>query len=350
MNSGNGQLSARVTLFLVVLFLVLQGVGILISADEGEPTSGASDAAFQSAVRSACDSSTSGTRLVAWCRRAYYLVWAVPMRGRDAEHEEQPIVERRSVELLELTTALRSIVLLACAAAFTPLLLSRAALHMSGSHPPTSRREATVIAGVFIRTLSVWGLASFVGSAAAARSMVLGIVGTLSGVFGLLALVSLCKRYLGSRPKLSFEPGVSANLLLVLQLLGLVLLGNIILSLLLPGGVPEFSNRGHQIAEWVRLGLEDVVIAPLLEEPLFRWLLYSALRARLAPIPSAGVSSLAFALGHASSPFHFVASAWFGLVMSLSFERSGKTGPLVVAHALYNLHTILSLSVTGAIQ
>jgi membrane protease YdiL (CAAX protease family) len=351
MDRGKGHLSARVTLGLVVVFVVAVGVELLIPADDGAHTSQTGAAAFQLAVRSACDSRTSGAESEAWCRRVYNLVWAIPIRGRHARDEEQPVVDQRSIDLIEAATALRSIVLLVCVAAFIPWLLSHTAARVAGSHLQASRREATAMAGIFVRTLFVWGLAQVVGGVGPALSRGLGVIGALSGVFGVLALIALCKRHLGSRPKLSFEPGVSANSLLVLQLLGLVLLGNVALSLILPGGgVPEFSNRGHEVLEWVRLGLETVLIAPFLEELLFRWLLYSALRTRLTPLLAAGASSLAFALGHGSSIFNLVSAIWFGLVMALSFERSGKTGPLVVAHALYNLHTILSLSVTGAIQ
>lgn len=93
-------------------------------------------------------------------------------------------------------------------------------------------------------------------------------------------------------------------------------------------------------------------IAAILEETLFRGLLYQWMRQRLSAWPAILISALVFSLVH----FYFlVPGAFNGLLMSLEifmmgialaylFEKSHSLGPSIVLHAVNNLGVMAHLA------
>ena len=77
------------------------------------------------------------------------------------------------------------------------------------------------------------------------------------------------------------------------------------------------------------------VLAPILEETLFRGILYTWLRRRWgAPAATFGSASV-FALVHVI-PLWMAWAGFFGLVLALVYERSGTIVPAILLHATYN--------------
>ncbi len=78
------------------------------------------------------------------------------------------------------------------------------------------------------------------------------------------------------------------------------------------------------------------VMAPLVEETLFRGLLFRALNARLAFWPAALISALLFAAGHALL-FALLPVMLLGSLFAFLTRRAGSVVPSATAHGVYNL-------------
>lgn len=76
------------------------------------------------------------------------------------------------------------------------------------------------------------------------------------------------------------------------------------------------------------------VVAPVLEETLFRGLLYTSLRGWLGFWPAAVVSAACFAMMHVGASR--LPTAILGLALAWTYERSGSLVPAIAAHALHN--------------
>jgi uncharacterized protein len=87
-----------------------------------------------------------------------------------------------------------------------------------------------------------------------------------------------------------------------------------------------------------------VLIAPVLEELVFRGALHGALRSRVGVRPAAVVSSAVFALIHleivTSSPAFLVQLFLLGLVFVWLYERTGNLVAPVAAHLVFNAISI----------
>lgn len=81
--------------------------------------------------------------------------------------------------------------------------------------------------------------------------------------------------------------------------------------------------------------LSGVVLAPLVEELLFRGVLYQALRRNMRTGNAAFLSALVFALMH-FNPALFVPYMLMGVVFALVYERSGSLLPTILVHACNN--------------
>ncbi len=98
---------------------------------------------------------------------------------------------------------------------------------------------------------------------------------------------------------------------------------------------------------WIVDALGAVIVAPLVEELLFRGILYGWLRTKYGLITSRIVSSLVFAFLHGSIAVllqTFIVG--FGLV--LLYERTRTLAPCVVAHATGNLFAAI-VSIVGSV-
>jgi uncharacterized protein len=86
--------------------------------------------------------------------------------------------------------------------------------------------------------------------------------------------------------------------------------------------------------------IAPVVLAPLIEEPFFRGLLQGSLARLTGPWAALAVSSVVFAL------VHTIADGWsgtlivtmlaYGLIAGYATQRTGRLGPAIVGHAVFN--------------
>ena len=83
--------------------------------------------------------------------------------------------------------------------------------------------------------------------------------------------------------------------------------------------------------------LEYIVVAPCLEEILFRGLLFPTLRRRFGWIPSALLSAAFFSLMHGYGTLGFGVVFWSGVVWAWMYERTGSLIPGIAGHAVNNL-------------
>lgn len=165
---------------------------------------------------------------------------------------------------------------------------------------------------------------------------------TLGGVLGWLsARGSLTWHLLGPvRPRLR-QVAVG---------LGVGLAGFVVATIL-----PEMVRRGLDVAPPDRQEILDTVattgarawvlivvavaLAPLVEEVVYRGLLFQSLRHRLGLWPALGLSSLTFAFVHLellSQPLALGALLVLGVWLAAAFHRSGSLTVPVVAHAVFN--------------
>ena len=83
--------------------------------------------------------------------------------------------------------------------------------------------------------------------------------------------------------------------------------------------------------------LDSCVFAPLLEEPLFRGVLYGTLRLGLGPAPATLASAALFALAHGYGVVGFVSVFVSGVLWAVAYERTRSLLPGMLAHAASNI-------------
>jgi membrane protease YdiL (CAAX protease family) len=116
---------------------------------------------------------------------------------------------------------------------------------------------------------------------------------------------------------------------------------------------PEYDFFDHQVIQTLRDGEAPwwapaalwagaAIVAPLAEEGFFRGLIQTlALRfTRRRGLAIAG-TAVFFAVAHADQPHVLPAMIVFGLVIGLQYERSGGLFGPMLAHALFNLKTLI---------
>lgn len=86
----------------------------------------------------------------------------------------------------------------------------------------------------------------------------------------------------------------------------------------------------------VMIGIEIIVIAPVLEEIVFRGFLYPAFRRRFNWPAAASLTGLLFAAIHGYSLPGFVSVAWGGFVFAVSYEKTKSLLPAMLAHSIFN--------------
>jgi uncharacterized protein len=82
-----------------------------------------------------------------------------------------------------------------------------------------------------------------------------------------------------------------------------------------------------------------VLLAPTVEELVFRAGLYRWLRERLGRVAGVALSAVGFAAMHLNLAA-FLPLAVFGAILALGYERTGRLRAAIFAHALFNLNTI----------
>jgi membrane protease YdiL (CAAX protease family) len=90
------------------------------------------------------------------------------------------------------------------------------------------------------------------------------------------------------------------------------------------------------------------VIAPIAEELIFRAGIFRYARTRLPRWAALFAPACLFGAMHANLA-SFAQLVALGIVFSLAYERTGRIGTAIVAHALFNLHTIVLLLVGATV-
>jgi membrane protease YdiL (CAAX protease family) len=100
----------------------------------------------------------------------------------------------------------------------------------------------------------------------------------------------------------------------------------------------DLLGRETQASRWVFVGLV-VIAAPLLEEFLFRGLVFRGLRRTARPAVAVVGSAIIFAIVH--PPISFVPVFVLGILAAVGFERTRSLWTPIVAHATYNAAIVL---------
>ena len=96
-----------------------------------------------------------------------------------------------------------------------------------------------------------------------------------------------------------------------------------------------FTARG--LPELAIYFLLICVIAPFLEEIIFRGFIYAGLRRRFAPTAAMVISALLFGAAHITQAFGgMIAIMLVGVLLAALYERTRLLWPSIVAHALHN--------------
>lgn len=107
--------------------------------------------------------------------------------------------------------------------------------------------------------------------------------------------------------------------------------------------VPFIAQGGSVF--WAAFVLATVV-APVVEETVFRGMLYTALRAQMKTWPAALLSGAIFAAVHPTLPGQFLPIMALGVVLALLREKTGSLAPSMVCHAVNNAVMLTLVRVT----
>lgn len=99
--------------------------------------------------------------------------------------------------------------------------------------------------------------------------------------------------------------------------------------------IVEAARSGEDRRTIVVLGVSAVVLAPIVEEWLFRGLLFRRLMAHAARPFAYTASALGFAAIH-NNPAGFVIYFWLGLVFAVAIDRTNKLGASIAVHVANN--------------
>ena len=135
-------------------------------------------------------------------------------------------------------------------------------------------------------------------------------------------------------------PGIVAGLASQLLLIPLLYL-----PLHLLGADLDVSEKAREVTGLgtggglVLLAACIVVGAPIAEELFFRGLLLRSVHRRHGPRWAVAVSSVAFGITH-FQPVQLLGLIAFGVVLAILTQRSGRLGPALVAHMVFNATTV----------
>ncbi len=102
----------------------------------------------------------------------------------------------------------------------------------------------------------------------------------------------------------------------------------------------DVFRQADSAKELVTLIVLVVVIAPLTEELVFRAGLFRYLKTRVPRWLALTAPAALFALLHGNT-LAFMPLFTLGVIFSLAYERTGRISVTIIAHGLFNLHTIL---------
>lgn len=109
-----------------------------------------------------------------------------------------------------------------------------------------------------------------------------------------------------------------------------------------------FETEPHTMAQSLMgviptMGLYAVIVAPILEEFIFRKLIFGWLNTKLNFWIAALISSSIFAVGHGLS-IAFFGYVFVGMVFCWIYKRSGRLEVVIVAHTYLNFIAVVSMA------
>lgn len=127
----------------------------------------------------------------------------------------------------------------------------------------------------------------------------------------------------------------------LLLIYGAEILGTFLITALF--GMPQTSQNTTQILKIIKsapaFAIYAVILAPIMEELVFRKTIFGVGRRIINPIGAALISSLLFGLAHNDNRFLIIYSG-IGLVLCWLYNRTGSIKVTMLAHALLNGITI----------
>ena len=88
---------------------------------------------------------------------------------------------------------------------------------------------------------------------------------------------------------------------------------------------------------WMLHSINGIIAAPIVEEVLYRGVLYAALRRRCSVVQAAVISALIFSGAHGYDLTGFYQVAFAGLIYAFAYEYTRSLAPCILAHAIHNL-------------
>jgi len=88
---------------------------------------------------------------------------------------------------------------------------------------------------------------------------------------------------------------------------------------------------------WLLDSINGVIAAPIVEETLFRGVLYAALRSRCSVVQAAVISAVIFSGAHGYGLIGFLQIAFSGVLYAFTYEYTRSLAPCVLAHSIHNL-------------
>lgn len=155
-----------------------------------------------------------------------------------------------------------------------------------------------------------------------------------------IAVVSIRKQELRQALALSWSNNLRIPILFIAAMIGFTALEGLAISSGWFGSIDEIKAQSP--SERSAIGfINAVVLAPVIEEMLFRGFLFTALRERMTFLLALLVSTLAFGLLHIENGLlHVVSVLPAGAFLALAREKSGGIGLPIVLHGLMNLAAV----------
>ncbi len=273
--------------------------------------------------------------------------------GDDAlrEEAEAAIVTRGAATLgrLRLLAAGEALLLALGAAALAALLTGRAGAIVAGAPlpPPWPAAEGYAL---FVRSVAgLLGAGMAAGALLPPDPVALRLAGFLSGVPALWwSAHYLRARGPGTAAAFGLVAGRDRLLALLVAAAGIVGLG-IVGDLALSGAARVLDLTVHWAdglpeellwdSPWLIAAgtLDAVVWTPVVEEIVFRGILYGTLRRGTGAIPAALASAAIFAVAHGYGAAGFASALWSGIVWAVAYEKTRSLLPGMVAHGVNNL-------------
>ncbi|KAF0195505.1 MAG: CAAX amino terminal protease family [Bacillota bacterium] len=144
--------------------------------------------------------------------------------------------------------------------------------------------------------------------------------------------------------KAHFKTGVVWGVAIKVLPTVLTIVVTIIITMFMPlediSGNNPLPDIGHINLEWAIVALQIGIIAPIVEEIIYRGLIHALLRKRYGAKPAIIYSSLFFGILHGFG-FLTVFATLAGVGFALLYEKTGSLAPCIIAHGVGNLASVL---------